>query len=393
MAIHKLTGKVQHYDWGGSQFIPNLLGKAPDGKPCAEYWMGTHPNGPSLKEDGLESLPNYIAKDPVGILGEKVATEFDNKLPYLFKVLDVASMLSIQVHPTKMEAIAGFEAEELVGVPREAAHRNFKDNNHKPEIMVALSEFWLLHGFRQTAEITTMLETTPEFHQLAPYYATQDTKMLYQYLMEMPQAKVDTILEPLQKRLSIAKPLDKAKPDYWALRAFDLYTINGHFDRGIFSIYLLNLVKIAEGDAIFQGAGIPHAYLEGQNMELMANSDNVFRGGLTPKHIDVPMLLKHTDFAAVVPQIIKGAATGHEVVYKTTCEDFELAKIELGNADSFSLACSGPNVFFVYQGEGNIEGRSSSVTYAQGVTLFVDGRESLIIKGSKKTIIFIARMP
>ena len=274
MAIHKLFGQVQHYDWGGTQFIPNILGHHSDGRPCAEYWMGTHPNGPSALEEGEVRLTEYIAKDPEHILGARVAAAFDSKLPYLFKVLDVASMLSIQVHPTKAEAIAGFAAEELAGIPRDAANRNFKDDNHKPEIMVALSEFWLLHGFRPTEEIHSILKAIPEFQSLLPLYSTENTKKLYQYIMELDQEDVDELLKPLQKRLEFENTSDKSNPDYWALRAFKLYTINGHFDRGIFSIYLLNLVRINTGEAIFQGAGIPHAYLEGQNMELMATYDD-----------------------------------------------------------------------------------------------------------------------
>jgi mannose-6-phosphate isomerase len=393
MAIQRLKGKVQNYDWGGTQFINQILGLDPDGRPCAEYWMGTHRNGISAIEGREESLAAYIADAPAAVLGSVVARDFDNQLPFLFKVLDVASMLSIQVHPTKEEAVIGFAAEESAGIPLGASHRNFKDSNHKPEIMVALSEFWLLHGFRAVDEIQEILQTVPEFRSILPHYASKQTKVLFQYLMELDQEAVHGILAPLNDRLQRENTQEKSQPDYWARLAFDQYTTIGHFDRGIFSIYLLNLVKMEIGEAIFQGAGIPHAYLQGQNMELMANSDNVFRGGLTPKHVDVAMLMKHTNFDAVVPEILKGEVHGNEIVYKTSCKDFELAKVYVDADENYSLDSSGPTIFFVYQGAGSIEGNAATQNYAKGSSFFIDGQEQLNISATSTTTIFVARMP
>ena len=147
----KLRGVLQHYDWGGFDFIPKLLGQPhPAAKPCAELWMGTHANGPSLVqlEGGSIPLPEFISHAPGEVLGESVAGRFQNRLPYLFKVLDVRKMLSIQAHPTLTQAAEGFEREEKAGISLTAATRNYKDRNHKPEVHVALTEFWMLHGFR-----------------------------------------------------------------------------------------------------------------------------------------------------------------------------------------------------------------------------------------------------
>ncbi|MBK8722444.1 MAG: mannose-6-phosphate isomerase, class I [Saprospiraceae bacterium] len=331
MAIVNLEGKIQHYDWGGKTFIPSIFGLQSNETPCAEYWMGTHPNGMSMIENTGKSLEQYIAEHPEKSLGQATAKDFNNKLPFLFKVLDVASMLSIQVHPTKEAAIKGFAAENKAGIPLNATNRNFKDDNHKPEIMVALSEFWLLHGFRSPFQIAKILKSKTAFHPLMAQFKERDTRKLYQYIMEMPQDKVNALLQPLFETLQKQQPIDKSNPDYWAWKAFEQYTRAGQYDRGIFSIYLLNLVKIEKGGAIFQGAGIPHAYLEGQNMELMANSDNVFRGGLTPKYIDVAMLINHTSFETVRPKILKGRKSKFENSYKTACKDFEIASIELKN--------------------------------------------------------------
>ena len=173
-------------------------------------------------------------------------------------------MLSIQAHPDREQARAGFQREDEQGIPLDAPHRNFKDTNHKPEVMVALTDFWLLHGFRSIAAIRQMLEATPEFALLRPLLPENDIQSFYAYLMNLPQVEVDRLLHPLRHRLHSNPPHDKSSPDFWADRAFRTFdTPEGHSDRGIFSIYLFNLVYIPPGQGIYQAAGIPHAYLEG----------------------------------------------------------------------------------------------------------------------------------
>lgn len=394
MAIVNLEGKIQHYDWGGKTFIPSIFGLQSNETPCAEYWMGTHPNGMSKIENAGKSLEQYIAEHPEKSLGQATAKDFNNKLPFLFKVLDVASMLSIQVHPTKAAAIKGFAAENIAGIPLNATNRNFKDDNHKPEIMVALSEFWLLHGFRSPFQIAKILKSKTAFHPLLAQFKERDTRKLYQFIMEMPQDEVNALLQPLFETLQKQPPIDKSDPDYWAWQAFEQYTRAGQYDRGIFSIYLLNLVKIEKGGAIFQGAGIPHAYLEGQNMELMANSDNVFRGGLTPKYIDVAMLINHTSFETVKPKILKGRKSKFENSYKTACKDFEIATIELKNKQSFKMKnISGPSILFILSGNGTVGTGNSKIEYKKGTTLFVDCGEVIIIEATGNSLIFRAGMP
>jgi len=395
MGVVRIDGKIQHYDWGGRAFIPSIFGIKESSTPCAEYWMGTHPNGMSVLSNKNSTLEEYIHENPSKILGTITATNFKNKLPFLFKVLDVASMLSIQVHPTKKEAELGFAAENEAGIALNAPNRNFKDANHKPEIMVALSEFWLLHGFRAVVQINEILHTIPSFHSLIEYFKDNNIKKLYQYIMEMEQEEVNRILLPLHQTLKNQTDLEKSSPDYWAMKAFEQYTQNGDFDRGIFSIYLMNLVKIEPGSAIFQGAGIPHAYLEGQNMELMANSDNVFRGGLTPKYIDVPMLLKHTKFESIEPKILNGNIYNHERIYKTECSDFEISCISLNSKEIYSqLKSKGPSILFILNGHGEIIINSTkSINFGKGTTFFVDDSEQYTIIANEKVVIFKAGMP
>ncbi len=146
--IFKIKGRVQNYAWGGKNFIADLLDIHHRDQPIAEYWMGAHTKAPAIVESTSQALDELIASSPQEMLGKAVANKF-GELPYLFKVLDVEDVLSIQVHPTKSEAETGFEKENKLGIPLSAANRNYKDKNHKPEVMVALSEFWLLHGFEE----------------------------------------------------------------------------------------------------------------------------------------------------------------------------------------------------------------------------------------------------
>jgi len=346
--IFKLKGVVQHYAWGGHSFIPQLLNNQADtNKPSAEYWMGAHPSAPSnvLVGNDWVNLNQLISKDPSTTITDAVMSRF-GELPYLFKVLDVKDMLSIQVHPTKESAEIGFAEENKAGIPINAPHRNYKDQNHKPEVMVALSEFWLLHGFKSKLAIEEVLLDTPELNVLLPLFRQEGIKGLYQFVMEMRQEDVNNMLEPLVKRAIRLKKegsIDQSNPGWWAAKLYDENGLIENIDRGIFSIYFFNIVKVNKGQAVFQKAGVPHAYLEGQNIELMANSDNVLRGGLTPKHVDVPELMKHTLFESIVPDIMNGnPGAGGEVVYPCPVPDFGLSKIDLNaganyQGKSFSL--------------------------------------------------------
>lgn len=335
--LMEMEGIVQHYAWGGDAFIPQLLKiRNPENKPFAELWMGAHPKAPAqVKINGEPmGLDDFIQLNPFQALGQAIADKFSQRLPYLFKVLDVKQMLSIQVHPTKEEAEKGFQQENEWGIPLTAKHRNYRDDNHKPEIMVALSDFWLLHGFRPVAHIQRLIDNTPEFQVLKPWITTGSLFMLYKHIMELPQVEVNEILRPLIQRivpLYQENKIPKDHPEFWTARvALNSSLKEGDLDRGIFSIFFFNLCNLKEGEGIFQDAGIPHAYLEGVNIELMANSDNVLRGGLTPKHIDVPELLKHTRFESVEPNVLKGIYTSYtEKVYKSSVDDFELSHIQV----------------------------------------------------------------
>ncbi len=354
--IFKIKGVVQHYAWGGKSYIPALIGDHNDAnKPCAEYWMGAHPSAPSnFHVNGeLVTLYELVNADLSGTLTTAIADRF-GELPYLFKVLDVHDMLSIQVHPTKEEAEKGYDREEAEGIAINAPHRNYKDRNHKPEVMVALSDFWLLHGFKQKSALEKTVEEIHEFKVLVPLLKKEGIRSLYQFIMEMDQADVNTLLLPLVKREIRQKhdgKLTKQDPGWWAAKLYEGKDLPTDIDRGIFSIYFFNIVQINPGEAIFQKAGVPHAYLEGQNIELMANSDNVLRGGLTPKHVDVPELMKHTLFEEVTPEIMKGnPARFGEKIYPCPVPDFGICKIDLTAGTEYEAVSNSLEIMLVTEG-------------------------------------------
>ena len=398
--IIPLKGTVQHYDWGGSDFIALLLSQSnPEQRPFAELWMGTHKNGTAtaLLAQQEISLKKLIEQSPETILGPEVTAYFEGRLPFLFKILDVRKMLSIQAHPTKSSALEGFRLENEKGVPLDAKHRNYKDDNHKPEVMVALTDFWLLHGFRSEEAIAEVLAEVAEFKPLRPHFEERNIKALYQFVMEMPQAQVDQILHPLRERLekqTLEGPLAKSSPDYWALQGFQDYTRDGHYDRGIFSIYLFNLVFIPKGQGIFQAAGIPHAYLEGVNVELMANSDNVFRGGLTPKHIDVPGLMQHLVFDPIDPAVFQGEQQNEiETYFPTPAPDFALWKFAFNEANGL-LAKEAQDTAFIYivmKGQIVVSAGEAELAAKQGDIFMIPAGQTIEIKSSGDSLLFGAR--
>ncbi|MFZ6023523.1 MAG: mannose-6-phosphate isomerase, class I [Bacteroidota bacterium] len=394
--ISALQGKVQHYEWGGFSYLPELLGiNNEEKRPFAEYWLGVHPLGIAKVLKGNESvlLSDLIAADPATALSETVYKRF-GELPYLLKILDVNQMLSIQVHPTKEVAEAGFEREDKMGIARNAYNRNYKDRNHKPEIMLAINEFWLLHGFKQQYLLEKTLAEIQEFQVLLPLFRKEGLASLYSFIMEMNQQSVNDLLLPLVKR-EIRKKKDglltKNDPGWWVAKYYQEENPVGNIDRGVFSIYLFNITRLQPGEAIFQGAGVPHAYLEGQNIELMSNSDNVLRGGLTGKHIDVPELLKNTRFESIVPKILKGKLLRDgEAVFYFPVPDFALGYLQLHEAALFEDKANGPETWMVLEGGVII---NNEMVMKKGASFIVFPDQSYTFRTSGKTVLCKAFVP
>ncbi len=380
--IFHLEGKVKNYDWGGFSFLPGLLQlENEEKKPFAEYWIGTHPGGPS----------NFCNE-----MGEsRPLEEFTGPLPFLFKILDVREMLSIQVHPAKPAAEEGFERDNLAGIALSDPRRNYRDPNEKPELMVALGPFWLLHGFKPTEELHDILINVQELSELLPVFHNKGYEGLYRTVMEMPQQDVNRILHPLRDKIFVSfdrRELSPDSEDYWAASAMRSFTKSNDIDRGVFSIYFFNLLRLEKGEGIFQAPGVPHAYLEGRNVEIMGNSDNVLRGGLTNKPISIPELMRNLNFEATHPGIILPEKEEREWRYETPTNAFELSSMEL-QADS-TERISGPQQEILMNVKGAVEvscGNRSLILGKGHPALLVSEGEEIRLDVLEDCLIFRAR--
>ncbi len=341
----RLRCGVQHYDWGGLEFIPELIGE-PNGarRPYAELWIGAHPDLPAkvIVEHRELSLDRLVAAAPEAVLGPAVVQRFQGELPFLLKVLSARMPLSIQAHPNRRQAEQGFARENRMGIPLTAPRRNYRDPRHKPELLAAVSDFYALSGFRPLQEIAQVLAEVPEFGPLRRIFRPdrEGLRALYTHIMRMAQSQVDAILTPLVGRLrEQAAPggYGRERLAHWVLRADELFSRDGRRDRGLFSLYLLNLVHLRPGEALYAPAGRLHAYLEGDGIEVMANSNNVLRGGLTSKHVDVEALLSILDWDSGPVEPLRPRGEGL-AAYHSPAQEFELARARLTSGRSLRPA-------------------------------------------------------
>ncbi|MBF0784139.1 mannose-6-phosphate isomerase, class I [Muribacter muris] len=399
--IFKLVGKHQHYDWGGEHFIPNWLKltEAED-KPYAEYWLGAHRSAPSMIEFEGQwlALDRVIDKAPK-LLGEQSRSQFGDELPFLLKILDVKKPLSIQLHPTKKEAEYGFEQEEAQGIALDAPNRTYKDRNHKPEMMIALSDFWLLHGFRSLTETIAELKQRPSLMSLAQALEHRGLSSVYAEVMQAEQAQLADWLLPIIAEQKTAYQQGKLKPDnpdYWVLYTMEAMAIDvQNLDAGLLSFYLFNIVHLNKGEGIYQGAGLPHAYLRGQNIELMAASDNVIRGGLTPKYVNIPALLHTIDYREITPKIIE-EYQGDEPLYlypTPEAQDFALQRFGFKPFDEEQFVATSAAILLVMSGSLYIDLGEDSIHLAQGEAVFISADSQVDIIGETDGYAVIATLP
>ncbi|HID9774008.1 TPA: mannose-6-phosphate isomerase, partial [Serratia marcescens] len=350
--------------------------------PMAELWMGAHPKSPSRVPgaDGeLRSLRFLIDEDQPKQLGTNVASRF-GELPFLFKVLCADQPLSIQVHPSKAAAEIGFAKENAAGIPLSAAERNYKDPNHKPELVFALTPFLAMNGFRELADIVSLLQPIAgAHHDIAAFLQQPDTAhlaTLFASLLTMSGEQKSLALGVLKAALN------NQQGEPWDTVRF----IAGFYpdDSGLFSPLLLNVVQLAPGEAMFLYAETPHAYLKGVALEVMANSDNVLRAGLTPKFIDVPELLANLQFR---PQPASGLLTqpeprGNELFFPIPVEDFAFSLHDLTAAPQ-ALAQQSAAIVFCVTGEATLEKSGQRLTLKPGESCFIGAFESPVnVSGS-----------
>jgi mannose-6-phosphate isomerase len=334
-SISLLKNTIQEYAWGSICAIPDLLGqKNPENHPQAELWMGAHPKAPSLAYHNGQwiSLQQLIAQDPENILGKKVAKQFNNRLPFLFKVLAAAQPLSIQAHPNRQQAQRGFQRENAQKIPLDAANRNYRDDNHKPECICALTQFWALSRFRRIPKILSCLQqlNLKQLNDLLTDFKRQPTPQgLQQFYTSLLSLKQDHQKRVVDEARQNARHMAAEHPELeWLLKLADHYPE----DIGVLAPVFLNLTCLEPGQALYLDAGELHAYLEGLGIELMANSDNVLRGGLTPKHVDVPELLRVLNFEdRDITLLAPETSVANELIYPSPTAEFVLSSITLKN--------------------------------------------------------------
>ncbi|RKS04722.1 mannose-6-phosphate isomerase type 1 [Nocardiopsis sp. Huas11] len=350
--MHRLTNQVRPYAWGARTAIPRLLGTEPDGTPQAELWLGAHHGAPStaLCEDGPRPLPRLIADDPHRVLGRSAAERYGARLPFLLKYLAAEAPLSLQVHPDAARARAGFDAEERRGIPVDAAHRNYRDPHHKPELLLALEPFEALCGFREPAaahadlrglacELAVRLRADlalPDTHDALRAALTR--------LLTLPDGERADLIDDFVAEWSGAGPRG-AHTDIVADLA-DRYP----GDPGAVASLLLNRITLWPGQALYLPAGNLHAYLQGTAVEVMASSDNVLRAGLTGKHVDAPELLDVVDFAVLPIPYARPAFLDGRREFRPAAPEFALHEIGPGRIAAH-LPGEGPSVVLALHGQ------------------------------------------
>ncbi|MDR2717371.1 MAG: mannose-6-phosphate isomerase, class I [Treponema sp.] len=361
--FYKLRNQIKHYDWGSPDFIPRLMGFANNGEPCAELWMGSHAGSPSLVSlpSGEMSLGEFIARDPRRYLGEKTAERY-GVLPFLLKLIAAEKPLSIQVHPNLTQARKGFERENKIALAHDAPHRNYRDSNHKPEIICALTPFTGMCGFRSPDEIRRLFAlfldsaSAPVREGFAPLLQSLETpnpitalrnflEILFNFSPAVKNALTEFILS-----------VNGAKNCEWELMRNFARLYPG--DPAVIAPLYLNVFRLEPGEAFFLKAGVLHAYIQGFGVELMANSDNVLRGGLTSKHIDIPELMKALDFNPLKPQINKPETNFSCFTYPAPCEEFSLTVMR-GTGGVVSLPeafAQSASIGIVTEGEVSVSG-------------------------------------
>lgn len=354
--MEHLQGALRTYPWGSRTLLAQLRGtEVPSEAPEAELWFGAHSAAPSLVgEQGLDAV---IAADPVGTLGERVADQYGSQLPFLLKLLAAAEPLSIQAHPSRSQAKAGFSREEAAGISLDDPTRNYKDPNPKPELIVALTPFEALAGFRpleQTREFfaaldceeldryASLLDATSEEAGLRAVFTT------FISLPEDPRTSLIAAIVPAAQRVAKnAAAGESATLAEMFLRVHDKYPN----DVGVLAALLLNYVQMRPGEALYLAAGQLHAYLAGLGVEIMANSDNVLRGGLTSKHVDVPELVKVLDFSSLEDPFAATSEQGNVVSFHLPVQDFIMSAHRVDAEHPMHVDTDGPAIILCTEGQ------------------------------------------
>lgn len=393
--MYRLTPALRHYDWGSTTAIPEILGREADGRAVAEAWFGAHAQGSSLVEHRdfpTLTLSQVVATDPRGLLGDDVVERFGAELPFLLKLIAPVAPLSLQVHPSLEQAAVGWVREERSGVAADAAGRTYRDTNHKPEMLYALTTFEALSGFRtprRAIEIFAGLEApliAKTVERLQYGHSAQGVRSAFEYVLlgaRDRDADVAAVVEQIAQRLAEGR-----SP---SLHADEIALEIAHEhpgDRGVLASLLLNPVTLRPGEAMFVPAGAVHAYVSGVGVEVMASSDNVVRAAMTRKHVDARALLDIVDVRPAPPIRLapEHARTGVEVFYAPV-EDFELAVITVTGPDvPVAIDGGGPRIVLAIEGELEICLGDRVETLQRGAAVFLADGEDPVVRGHGRLV-------
>ncbi|MGY1604144.1 mannose-6-phosphate isomerase, class I [Geodermatophilus sp. SYSU D00815] len=377
----QLTNTVRHYPWGSRTVIPELLGlPSPAAEPHAELWMGAHPDDPSVLSTGVP-LDKAIAAEPGPLLGAAVVERFGPRLPFLLKVLAADAPLSLQAHPTPEQAEAGYAAEEAAGVPKDDPTRTFKDPYHKPELILALTTFEALCGFRPVEESLHCLAKLqlPELMPTIAALARGGLRTAIPQLLALSEKRRSSLVEAVAVRARSF--VDAHDPEFintyrWAASLAESYP----GDAGVVISLMCNHLKLAPGEAVFLPAGNLHAYLSGAGIEVMASSDNVLRGGLTSKHVDLAALIEVLDFTDGRIPVIHPVLGPGGLRYPVPVQDFDLTRIQLDRGTGV-LTTPGPQLLLCTEGTAVLAAPDGEVVLEKGRSAFVPAGEPVSATG------------
>ncbi len=385
--MFKLTGTVQNFDWGDHTAIAGVRNIPPSGLPEAEYWLGVHPTAPSLRSSDGSDLAAVIAADPRQILGPAVDAEFEG-LPFLLKLLAAAQPLSIQVHPNQEQAIKGFHREEELGIALGAPDRSYRDRRHKPELICALTSFEAKCGLRPAGETRILFDlftdprVAPLRKELGESGDTDETslKRVVSWLLNLDRGTATDLIAGLVA--DARRLLQPDRPQLPSIMRFEpdlrsVETMDSAFpgDVGVAVALLLNHLVLSPGEALFLESGVLHSYIGGLGVELMSSSDNVVRGGLTTKNVDVDELLRIVRYQPYVPEVQKVKAPVHR--YRTPVRDFSLTRYATTPADGahpkheHQCQLHGPEIVMVTSGRATMSAGSEHLPLESGEAAFV----------------------
>jgi mannose-6-phosphate isomerase len=382
--VQLIRGAIRTYAWGSRSAIAEFTGRsAPTAHPEAELWLGAHPGDPAQLDGpaGATSLLDVIAADPQAQLGTAVRDRFGDVLPFMVKVLAAEEPLSLQAHPSAQQAVEGYQREERRGVALKSPIRNYRDCSHKPELLIALGDFEALAGFRPAAHSVALMRAL-EVPRLEPFIGlladqsdASGLRALFTTWITAPQPDLDALI-PAVLDGAVSYIRSGAKEFASEVRAVLELGERYPGDAGVLAALLLNRISLKCGDGIFLPAGNLHSYLQGMAMEVMANSDNVLRGGLTPKHVDVPELLRVLDFTPVPDARVCTRRDGIELLYDTPTVEFAASVLmldgeHLGHEVDAPARHDGPQVLVCTEGSVIVRTKSEEIQMQRGEAAWV----------------------